>query len=136
MRFTILTLCVLLSCLAVSCKERDSQKLTDDCASCPESRLFSIDESKSNFVVDVFGRKMGTPDWQTIDEFLTEKLNSNEIDSLTVLGIGFEGGASYCVIVSDESSRTAVLNQLQGISTDLEETSYRIESVDDCLPED
>lgn len=104
----------------------------DDCVGCAPPRNFSIDQTKSEFVVNVFGRKMGTPDWQTIDNFLKAKRSSSDIDELTVLATGFEGGASYCVAVRDQTLRTAVLNDLQTIPTDLTETAFSIESTDNC----
>ena len=104
----------------------------DDCVGCAAPRTFSIDETKSEFYVSVFGRKMGTPDWGTIDGFLQDKKSSGDIDELVVVATGIEGGAAYCVAVSDEAVRAAILFELQQISTDLEETAYKVESTDDC----
>lgn len=105
---------------------------TDDCVGCAPPRQFSIDAGKSEFVVNVFGRMMGTPDAQAIDNFLQAKTSSGQINQLTVLATGTEGGASYCVAVHDQATRTALLNELQQITTDLVETAYSIESMDNC----
>jgi len=99
---------------------------------CAPPRTFNIDQAKSDFVVDVFGRSMGTPDWQTVDDFLKAKKSSGAIDELTVLATGIEGGASYCVVVNSNANRLEVLDELQRLSTDLEETVYSVNSVDDC----
>lgn len=99
---------------------------------CAPPRQFSIDATKPKFLVDVFGRRMGTPDWKTIDDFLQAKRASGEIDELTVLATGIEGGARYCVTVGDQAVRTDLLGELQQISTDLNETTFSIESANNC----
>ena len=75
---------------------------------------------------------MGTPDWEYIDEYLRSKLSHGEIDELTLLATGIEGGASYCVVVSKDSVRAEILNALQQIPTDVNETIFSIESTEDC----
>lgn len=105
---------------------------TDDCVGCAPPRQFSIDPGKSEFVVNVFGRKMGTPDAQSIDNFLQAKTSSGQINQLTVIANGIEGGASYCVAVHEQAARTTLLNELQQIATDPVETAYSIESTDNC----
>lgn len=128
----LLILGLIVGLVGCSDSNNNGSPKVDDCVGCAPPRTFSIDETKPEFVVDVFGRKMGTPDWGTIDDFLQAKKSSGDIDELTVLATGIEGGASYCVVVSDNTVRTEILDELQQISTDLEETAYSVESVDDC----
>jgi hypothetical protein len=127
----VLSFALILSACGSNTSNNGNPK-TDDCVGCAPPRQFSIDAGKSEFVVNVFGRKMGTPDAQAIDNFLQAKTSSGQINQLTVLATGIEGGASYCVAVHDQSTRTALLNELQQITTDLVETAYSIESMDNC----
>jgi hypothetical protein len=120
--------------ILVSCAKYDANNNgpQDDCVGCIAPRSFSIDASKPEFIVSVFGRKMGTPDAQKIDDYLEAKLSSGDINELTILGYGIEGGASYCIAANDASKRSAILSEMQLISTDLAETAYSITSEDNC----
>lgn len=122
------------ACLLVGCQGMEQKReLVED--ACPYSscrRSFLIDKSKSEFIVTVYGCKMGTPDWGTVDEYLREAKNLGHIDWLEVLATGIEGGAEYCVGVYDFIERRKVLDELQAIHTDRDLTMYHIYSVDSC----
>ena len=109
-----------------------SAEPNSDCDSCPAPRSFNINPSKTNFYVSVFGRKLATPDYEAVNSFLQFKKASGEINELSILVEGIEGGARYCVVVHDDFIRIEILDYLIHFSTDLEETSYSVESTEDC----
>lgn len=120
--------------VTLSCSNIDANNPDEGCGNCPVARKFNIDTSQASFIVDVFGRKLTTPDWAKIDKYLNKKHSEKIIDHLWILETGIEGGASYCVVIDDNLARASLLEDLKSISTNLAETSYRIESVADCRP--
>jgi hypothetical protein len=126
---------VTMTVFLIGCQGSDNGKGEAPCLDCLPSKSFSIDYSLPELKVAVHGRKMGTPDATIVDAYLKGQEVNGLIDRLEVVATGTEGGATYCVLLSDEDSRKIVLDDLQRIQTDPEETSYELSSLTgSCTP--
>lgn len=124
-----LALCLLVSlCSACSFKGFSSR----NGAQAKGTREFKIDSSKAGIVVSLFGVAMGTPDGEVISSILEMAQADGTITKSIELAQAIEGGLNECLEAPDGEKRQLLLNRLQKVQTNIQESNYIVESVTSC----